>query len=1277
MQEHATPGSKIFRLVIACLGIILLSGSGLIAPNSIRWDISLAATFFIAFIFNYPLRILNLKITLLQVISLGGSLLYGPIPMAWSVAAGILLGQFVWDKRNKRSSKPAFQASWWVDTGFIIGSNLLPLCIFFFVEKWENGISIHLVDPRNAWLSIILLCLLFSLIHGLLFISSRFFNPPISSVSKFRDYLSLVLVEVTPIPLILFIIEGFPIYGDKAIFAIGILAIITGFLINTLDTTRLAKERKIQELAILDRVSQTLQSTLDLEELLPVIQNQVQQIFKLDNFYVALYDEYKKDIWYPLAVKNGIRYFWDRRPIENRLTDRVISEGKPIFFTPKTQSGPNPIGMPPSEDTPASWLGIPLIASERTIGCLAVSELTTGIEFASDDIDLLTILSAQVSVAIDNALLFEQAERRAYQLETLNQLTSSITASLNPDEVLKQVCHSVTLVGGANRSAIYLLEPGEFTVQLSFSQGLSEAYLNNHRRNSIVQDHRTRCLRTGRPFVVADIHSSSLPEDQIKFFQDEYILAFADFPLVAPDGEVGFLSVFYDEAHVFNQEEIHLLQTFASHAALAVTNARIYAVTGEQLSRRLHQLAILEAVGRELSAAIHSDELFKLILDYALEFTNSICGYVAIYNPENQRLELKAHIGYEKILEDMSIKDSIAGDAVIQKTTINIGDIKQDPRYATHFRSDTQSQLYVPIMMEMRVLGVITLESSESNAFQENELSLTRQLANQAAIAIINADLYNETQRRLREQSTLYLVSKKLVGVLDLEEVIATLVSALNAVQESKILGIYLWHPDHKYFELCNSSEQTVEHVNRFPIHLTESELQTLGISGGQTGHLYISSNSPGARNFLGENESNQVFCVSFGSGFQLLGFVVFQWAADQKVQENEVNLLEAIITQGSIAIQNSRLYADATNQRDRLNAIINSVKEGIILVDTGGDILWANEPIQIITGVPINELYHSRLAELPSTALDAINFKKEDIYFLLKEAGKVQVLPTQKIEYQVPNRLPTMVLERDISPVLGQDGKVVGWIILLRDKTEEFETNQAREIITQTLVHDLRSPMSAVVGAMDVIETTLDVDDRDDIIRQSLRVAKGGAKRVLDLVEGLLEIARLESAQVELVFMPVRLASIIAELIPDFTVLANESGIILINDVPTNLPTIAVDQAKITRVIMNLLDNAVKFTPEGGRVRISASYQSNQTILVEVDDTGSGIPSEYHKKIFERFSQVPGTRPRRRGSGLGLAFCKLVVEAHGGEIWVESEPGKGSIVKFTIPIKDLEQSWA
>jgi NtrC-family two-component system sensor histidine kinase KinB len=167
-----------------------------------------------------------------------------------------------------------------------------------------------------------------------------------------------------------------------------------------------------------------------------------------------------------------------------------------------------------------------------------------------------------------------------------------------------------------------------------------------------------------------------------------------------------------------------------------------------------------------------------------------------------------------------------------------------------------------------------------------------------------------------------------------------------------------------------------------------------------------------------------------------------------------------------------------------------------------------------------------------------------------------------------------------------------------------------------------------------------------------------------------LMDIARLKSGKIELNLTWLDLHHLAANTVTELHSQASEAGISLQNEVPTELPKIRADNGKIGRVLTNLLDNALKFTPDGGQISISAEANPAGTITVHVSDTGPGIPEDFREKIFDRFSQVPGQSGRRRGSGLGLTFCKLAVEAHGGRIWVEPRPGGGSIFTLTLPIE-------
>jgi signal transduction histidine kinase len=267
-------------------------------------------------------------------------------------------------------------------------------------------------------------------------------------------------------------------------------------------------------------------------------------------------------------------------------------------------------------------------------------------------------------------------------------------------------------------------------------------------------------------------------------------------------------------------------------------------------------------------------------------------------------------------------------------------------------------------------------------------------------------------------------------------------------------------------------------------------------------------------------------------------------------------------------------------------------------------------------------------------------------------------------------------VLECSTAPVRGEDEKVIGLIIVAHDVTEEHEINKARELITHTIIHDLKSPMGAITSALHLIDdVTSEQPTRDDVIDQSLDIAQRSSQKVISLAESLLDIAKMQSGEMKINREPADLNAMIRQLGVDFIPQARTLNVVINIELSNDIPIFDMDQSKISRVLTNLVDNALKFTPTGGEIKITAMLEMDSA-LVCVADNGPGVPEEYREKVFEQFTQVPGTRGRRRGSGLGLTFCRLTVEGHGGRIWVDSEDGNGSVFKFSLPITapDLDE---
>jgi two-component system sensor histidine kinase/response regulator len=223
-------------------------------------------------------------------------------------------------------------------------------------------------------------------------------------------------------------------------------------------------------------------------------------------------------------------------------------------------------------------------------------------------------------------------------------------------------------------------------------------------------------------------------------------------------------------------------------------------------------------------------------------------------------------------------------------------------------------------------------------------------------------------------------------------------------------------------------------------------------------------------------------------------------------------------------------------------------------------------------------------------------------------------------------------------------------------------ELEQQRDDMRNMIVHDLRTPLTALIIGIEMLE----MDDTLSGTQQEIvAIAAGGGRTLLGMINDLLDVEKMESGSAQLQYDEVDAASLVAEAVAQVAFLAEESRTTLVTDVAPNLPAFSGDAKKLSRTLVNLIGNAIKFTGAGA-VTVSARQDDPETILFAVRDTGPGIPAESFGRIFEKFGQLDS---RRIGTGLGLAFCKLAVEAHGGRIGVDSTLGQGSTFSFTIPV--------
>ena len=343
-----------------------------------------------------------------------------------------------------------------------------------------------------------------------------------------------------------------------------------------------------------------------------------------------------------------------------------------------------------------------------------------------------------------------------------------------------------------------------------------------------------------------------------------------------------------------------------------------------------------------------------------------------------------------------------------------------------------------------------------------------------------------------------------------------------------------------------------------------------------------------------------------------------------------------------------------------------------MLMFDKRGRLLRANSAAEQLFGCSISSYLGSSFWRWLEEAGDLENRAGYTEIQMREYAQDVMHHPDTITRRQFEQKLgdnPRYIDETGL-PVIGQNGEPVGWLLVWRDATEEHYLASMREELNNMIIHDLRSPLTAIISSLNMLQDITVIQGEDaEIATEVIEVAQNSTQSMLSLVESLLDVAKLEQNAAFIECDSFSLPETVDSASATVLGLAMGADIDVQTQIPDDFPLLCIDHEKIRRVLINLLDNALRHTPLGGKITISAEL-INDWAVVRVTDTGPGIPPEVRTRIFDKFAQTEHKALRgHQGTGLGLTFCKMAVEAHGGHIWVEDGPEGGAAFCFTLPI--------
>lgn len=513
-------------------------------------------------------------------------------------------------------------------------------------------------------------------------------------------------------------------------------------------------ERRVRELDVLSHVSQAVNFTVDTDTLMEMIYTQTGKLIDTANFYITLRDGQDPDkLTYAFFLEGDERLTEEEsKPWSGDLglESEVIRTGRPIR-TDDYVSECAFRGVEPRNLDYRAWMGTPLNAGGGTLGALVVASYAHGVTFTDEQLKVFWAIADQAATALDKARLFRETQVRNRQMTTLYEISRELsTLALEP--LLERIMHSAIDILEAEAGSLLLADDAgflEFRVVVGGAGG-DLIGVKLEPGTGIVGE----VADTGDPVIINDVKSDKRwfggVAEETGFETHTLITV----PLNIHDRVIGVLQLINKrDGSIFSESDITMLLTFASQAAVAIENARLFEITDAELRDRVDELSILQRIDRDLNRALAVERVIQITLDWAKWKTHASAGAIAMLMPEDDNMTLLASFGYGggySKTDDESVlipaNEGIVGRVIRTGQPEIVANVHEDPDYVKAPDTDTFTQLTVPILRANRTIGVLVLESTVAGLFDQQDLGFITRLTEHATIAIDNARLFQEVQ---------------------------------------------------------------------------------------------------------------------------------------------------------------------------------------------------------------------------------------------------------------------------------------------------------------------------------------------------------------------------------------------------------------------------------------------------------------------------------------------------------------------------------------------------
>lgn len=676
-------------------------------------------------------------------------------------------------------------------------------------------------------------------------------------------------------------------------------------------------------------------------------------------------------------------------------------------------------------------------------------------------------------------------------------------------------------------------------------------------------------------------------------------------------------------------------------------------------------LELLYHVSREVATALDLRTVLQRVLFEAIRNVGGERASIVVLDDNGKPIDATIVYGqqfHEHTTQQLreTVERGLAGWVVKNRKPALIPNTAHDERWLRRPDDDSEktgakSAICVPLLARERLVGVLTLVHSVPNAFNDEHLELMQAIADQAGIAVLNARLYTESQRQARVMTALAEGAASINTSLRVDDVLQRILNQTIQALQVETAAVALSDPTSGQLVFRAASGQNAGHILDRRIPLGEGLTGSVAREGrGVVVPLVSAEKRFTDLDRFGGIQTRAVAIAPILTQAGVTGVIEAINPISGAFDPDALLVMTGLGSLAGTTIQNAELYERLDEAHQRYRELFEDSVDPILITDWTGRILEVNRQAISLSGFSDEELRSKTIEQLHE-----INAAKLGIGWGELESG-APVRYESRLRQKDDVACPVEVYVRRVE---FEDATAVQW--LLRDIKERKELDALREDLTAMIYHDLRSPLSNVVASLDVLSGM--VDTSDESVRSILGIASHSTARVQRLVSSLLDLNRLEAGQPVVDQKLTDPQALIEQAVNDTAPAVDGRRQTLTTSLPANLSSLWVDPDMTRRVLTNLIENAVKFTPAEGHIEVGAKADG-EWLELWVKDNGPGIPVDDQDRIFQKFTRLRG-KDRPAGLGVGLAFCRLAVLGHGGRIWVTSQPGTGTEFHFTLPL--------